>query len=55
MFYGKFASNFFTVIFKGEMTFRYLTHELGKGRATKSDDFSERFQMAEWSLSLEIM
>ena len=55
MFYGKLASNFFTVIFKGEMTFRYLTHELGKGRATKSDDFSERFQMAEWSLSLEIM
>ena len=43
MFYGKFASNFFTVIFKGEMTFRYLTHELGKGRATKSDDFSEKF------------
>ena len=46
MFYGKLASNFFTVIFKGEMTFRYLTHELGKGRATKSDDFSEKFPTA---------
>ena len=46
MFYGKFASNFFTVIFKGEMTFRYLTHELGKGRATKSDEFSEKFPTA---------
>ena len=46
MFYGKLASNFFTVIFKGEMTFRYLTHELGKDRATKSDDFSEKFPTA---------
>ena len=46
MFYGKLASNFFTVIFKGEMTFRYLTHELGKGRATKSDYFSEKFPAA---------
>ena len=46
MFYGKLASNFFTVICNGKMTFRYLTHELGKGRATKSDEFSEKLQTA---------